>query len=247
MKAIILAAGRGSRMKNLTDEKPKCLIELHGKALLDWQIHALKKAGITNIGIVTGYKSELLSGRGLIEFHNPLWAETNMVSSLACARNWLENSPLIVSYSDIFYSKAAVYSLINNRERLAVTYDPNWLKMWTERFGDPLLDAESFQLSQNKMLVDIGKRPKSVSEVEGQFMGLLRITPRGWAEIQRIRLNLDINEQNKMDMTTTLQMVIDAGRIPIGAIPFDGFWGEIDSQQDLRVFSKMHSSSLEQC
>ena len=78
-------------------------------------------------------------------------------------------------------------------------------------------------------------------------MGLLRITPRGWAEIQRIRLNLDINEQNKMDMTTTLQMVIDAGRIPIGAIPFDGFWGEIDSQQDLRVFSKMHSSSLEQC
>ena len=42
MKAIILAAGRGSRMKNLTDEKPKCLIELHGKALLDWQIQAIK-------------------------------------------------------------------------------------------------------------------------------------------------------------------------------------------------------------
>lgn len=107
MKAIILAAGRGSRMKSLTDERPKCMVELRGKTLLEWQLAALRDAGIREIAIVTGYKRELLAEQGLVEFHNPRWAQTNMVSSLACAEAWLQDEPSIVSYSDIFYSPAA--------------------------------------------------------------------------------------------------------------------------------------------
>ena len=53
MKAIILAAGRGSRMKLLTDEIPKCLVKLRGKSLLDWQLSALRAAGITDIALVS--------------------------------------------------------------------------------------------------------------------------------------------------------------------------------------------------
>ena len=56
MKTIILAAGRGSRMGNLTDEKPKCLLEVFGKPLIEHQIEALTKGGIEDIAIVTGYK-----------------------------------------------------------------------------------------------------------------------------------------------------------------------------------------------
>ena len=89
MKAIILAAGRGSRMKNMTDDRPKCMVELRGKPLLEWQLTALHEAGISEIAIVTGYKRELLANRAPMEFHNPRWAETNMVSSLACAQEWL--------------------------------------------------------------------------------------------------------------------------------------------------------------
>ena len=103
MRAIILAAGRGSRMKSLTDERPKCLVELRGKPLLEWQLWALRDAGINEIAIVTGYKRELLAERGLVEFFNPRWAETNMVSSLACAEAWLVADTCIVSYADIFY------------------------------------------------------------------------------------------------------------------------------------------------
>ena len=112
MKAIILAAGRGSRMKNLTDERPKCMVELHGKSLLEWQLQALREAGVDDIAIVTGYKREMFSQWKLKEFHNPRWAETNMVSSLACAYEWLEAEPCIVSYSDIFYDATAVTSLM---------------------------------------------------------------------------------------------------------------------------------------
>lgn len=236
MKAIILAAGRGSRMKSLTDERPKCLVELHGKALLDWQLESLRKAGISEIAIVTGYKRELLVNRELVEFHNMRWAETNMVSSLACAEEWLQTEPCIVSYSDIFYSPTAVRLLIGCLAPLAVTYDPNWLKLWTQRFGDPLLDAETFRLTPEHTLAEIGNKPTLVDEVQGQYMGLLRFTPEGWMEVQRIRSNLTLEQCDKIHMTGILQKVIDAKCFQIEAVPYLGEWGEIDSADDLNAY-----------
>ncbi|MEI7611266.1 MAG: phosphocholine cytidylyltransferase family protein [Betaproteobacteria bacterium] len=236
MKAIILAAGRGSRLKNLTDDCPKCLVTLRGKPLLDWQLEALRQAGISEIAIVTGYKRELLGDRGLIEFHNPRWEETNMVSSLACAQKWLLSEPCIVSYSDIFYVPAGVSSLITSSADLAVTYDPHWLKLWQERFSDPLIDAETFRLNSNNTLSEIGNSPKTVQEVEGQYMGLLRFTPAGWKEVLQVREGLSAHECDRMHMTGTLQKIIEAGRVPIEAIPYDGSWGEIDTVEDLMLY-----------
>ena len=62
MRALILAAGRGKRMNFLTEDKPKCLVMLKGRTLLDWQLKAIREAGIEKIAIVTGYKRELLQG-----------------------------------------------------------------------------------------------------------------------------------------------------------------------------------------
>ncbi len=236
MKAIILAAGRGSRMKNLTDERPKCLVELRGKALLDWQMEAMYAAGITEIALVTGYKRELLADRGLTEFHNARWAETNMVSSLECAKDWLQAEPCIVSYSDIFYNPAAVRSLMACAASLAVTYDPNWLELWTQRFGDPLLDAETFRLTPEHTLIEIGNKPISVDEVQGQYMGLLRVTPEGWTEMLRIRSGLTSEQRDKMHMTRTLQLIIDANNLRVVAVPYEDTWGEIDVAADLVVY-----------
>lgn len=239
MKAIILAAGRGSRMKDLTNERPKCLVELRGKALLDWQLEALRAAGVAESAIVTGYKRELLVNRGLVEFHNVRWAETNMVSSLACAQEWLQAGPCIVSYSDIFYSPAAVQSLMSCTASLAVTYDPNWLELWTQRFGDPLLDAETFRLTPEHTLAEIGNKPTTVDEVQGQYMGLLRFTPEGWAEVLRIRSGITSEQCDNMHMTGTLQKVVEAERISVLALPYTARWGEIDSVDDL-VYSEGH-------
>ena len=236
MKAIILAAGRGSRMKELTDERPKCLVELRGKTLLDWQLGALRGSGIKEIAIVTGYKHEMLANRGLVEFHNPRWAETNMVSSLTCATDWLQTEPCIVSYSDIFYTRSAVESLMNSTASLAVTYDPNWLQLWINRFGDPLLDAETFRLTPDGCLSEIGSKPKTLDEVQGQYMGLILFTPEGWAEVVRIRAALNEEECDRMHMTGTLQKVIDGRQISITAISYTGEWGEVDSIEDLSVY-----------
>ena len=61
MNAIILAAGQGKRLASLTKNKPKCMINLFGKTLLEWQVSVFKKCGISDISVVTGYHSELIN------------------------------------------------------------------------------------------------------------------------------------------------------------------------------------------
>ena len=236
MRAIILAAGRGSRMKDLTDDRPKCLVELHGKTLLDWQLEALRGAGITEIAVVTGYKREMIANRGLVEFHNERWSETQMVTSLACAEEWLKSEACIVSYSDIFYDTSAVRSLMESKASLAVTYDQNWLELWQQRFGDPLDDAETFKLADDNSLVEIGNKPDSVHEVEGQYMGLLRFTPDGWDEVKRIRSEMTAEQCDAMHMTGTLQKIIEDDGIDVTAVPYVGRWGEVDLASDLEHY-----------
>lgn len=235
MRAIILAAGRGSRMEHLTRESPKCLLEFRGKALLDWQIDAIRSAGIHEIAIVTGYRRELLLDRGLVEFHNERWAETNMVISLSRASSWLRESPCVVSYSDIFYRPTAVESLMRSPAAIAITYDPAWLNLWEKRFSNPLDDAETFRLTANSKLAEIGGRPSSIEEVEGQYMGLLRFTPTGWDELWRIKYGSSQRGSDQIHMTAMLQQVIEAGRVNIAAVPYRDEWGEFDSVGDFRA------------
>ena len=123
MKAVILAAGRGSRMGSLTDNIPKCLTKLAGRTLLSLQCAALKDAGITDIAVVTGYQAGSFTNSGLKLFTNPHWAESNMVTSLACAAAWLNDDTCIVSYGDIFYSPRIVKHLIACEDEIAIAYD----------------------------------------------------------------------------------------------------------------------------
>jgi len=236
MKALILAAGRGSRMKHMTDEAPKCLIELRGKTLLQWQISALHAAGVNEIGIVRGYRKELLDNFGTATFDNPLWAETNMVSSLACASEWLREEPCLVSYSDIFYDANAVRMLMGSADELTITYDPNWRLLWQSRFANPLSDAETFRLDAQSYLLEIGQKPKSIEEIQGQYMGLLKFTPSSWKKAEVLRSSLAPALCDKLDMTGMLQYLISSYGAKIRALPYTGEWGEVDSAEDLAIY-----------
>ena len=121
---------------------------------------------------------------------------------------------------------------------LAITYDVNWLELWTRRFGDPLLDAETFRITKQGCLSEIGNKPSSLGEIQGQYMGLLRFTPKGWAEVKRIRLSLPYTVRDKMHMTGTLQKIIESKNIEIEAIRYDGDWGEADSTDYLAVYRR---------
>jgi len=236
MKAIILAAGRGSRMGDATSELPKCRTVFRGKELIQWQLEALRGAGIQEIAIVRGYLAETFEF-DLTYFDNTNWAKTNMVVSLMSASAWLESDDCIVSYSDIVYSPDVVGRLMCSGGDIAITYDPNWLKLWSLRFEDPLSDAETFRLNQG-YVTDIGHRASSIDEIEGQYMGLLRFSPNGWKATKNFICGHEEKDQYRMDMTMLLQGLIGT-ETKISAVPIADEWFEIDRKSDLNAYKSI--------
>ena len=235
MKGLILAAGRGSRMGALTDAKPKCLVEIGGRSLLDRQIAALEAAGCAEIGIVHGWQGHMLAQQGLVRFANPNWQTTNMVRSLECAAAWLGAHICLVSYSDIFYPAAAAAKLAACDAPLAIAYDPHWLDLWRLRFADPLGDAETFRIDANAKLLEIGGKTKNSADIEGQYMGLLKFAPAGWAAVEKHVARLASERADRLDTTSLLAGLL-AGGETIRAVAVDGPWGEVDSADDLELY-----------
>lgn len=240
MKAVILAAGRGSRMGGLTEDRPKCLIELGGRPLIDWQMDALTRAGIREIGVVRGYQGDRLSGHGVRRFDNPRWADSNMVVSLLAADEWLTEAPVVVSYADIVYGAATIRALLAAPSApITLSYDPDWLWLWRQRFPDPLSDAESFRLDGGR-IVDIGRRVGDLREIEGQYMGLIRFQSEGWRAVRDLLGAIPLGEVDRLDMTSLLRHLIEQGT-EVRGVAAVGRWGEVDSVSDLRLYETLLS------
>lgn len=239
MKAIILAAGRGSRMGKITDELPKCMVKLWGKSLIDMCIHNLKEAGIScsDIGIVTGYCKEKIKIDGVNYFHNANWENTNMVMSLFEASEWLKNEECIVCYSDIVFHKNAIKALINCDREISITYYTKFMELWNLRFENPLDDLESFVIDENNLILDIGKKVEDISLVQGQFMGLMKFTPTGWKKVEESLRISDPKPIEKLDMTTLFNHMISNG-YNIYGIKTDELWLECDNENDCKLYEQ---------
>lgn len=237
MIGLILAAGRGSRMAELTSDRPKAMVELAGRSLFEWQLKALSGGGITEVTVVTGYRAQCFEDPGVRTLHNPRWQETNIVRSLLCANELLAAQPAVVSYSDIVYHADAVRAVARSDASIAVAYDTEWESLWSERFADPLSDAESF-LARDGFIVDIGRRVARREEVEGQYLGLLAIRPPGWAAIASLVDRLPPIALDKLDMTTLLRMLLEAAT-RIAAVPVAGRWCEVDSPADVALYERL--------
>ena len=236
-RAIILAAGRGSRLGLQTENKPKCLVHLLGQPLLLWQVQALQHIGIKDITVVTGYRCEMIEAFGIPTIHNASWAATNMVASLMAARD-LFDKPLLVSYSDIVYDPRILEKLRAVNDEIAVTYDLNWLTLWKERFEDPASDAESFSVDKGGYLKEIGKRNPNLNLVMGQYMGLLRISPVALMWIDELVCSITKEQGDRLDMTALLDLLINNGR-QIKAVPTTLGWCEVDNEHDLMVATNL--------
>ena len=164
-----------------------------------------------------------------------------MLSSLLCAGPWLEQAfaqgehAAAITYSDIVYPPEHVRALSACAQPLAIAYDLCWEQLWRLRFGDPLLDAETFRQTDG-LLRDIGGKPQSVNEIQGQYMGLIRVTPQGWRLIREACAELG-EAVAQTDMTGFLRRLIGKG-ICVGAVPVQGRWCEVDSQEDLHSYEQ---------
>ncbi len=236
MKAIILAAGRGSRMKGFTAEQPKCMTEVAGKPILTWVISALEACGVDDIIIVTGYKAEMLSGFGVRTVHNPLWEKTNMVASLLSAIEDT-NEPVLVSYSDILYTASTIAPLCqSDQPDIRLLYNTDWRELWEARFEDPTTDAESFKINKNGLIVEIGQAVESLDLIQGQYMGLMYFSSKACNWIKRYTVDKDLSS---LDMTMLIQGLIEK-KYPVHGTSVKGGWAEIDTPSDLNVANQLY-------
>jgi L-glutamine-phosphate cytidylyltransferase len=237
-KVILLVAGEGKRLRPYTLDRPKCMVEIDGVSLIDRQLAVLKAEGLDNIVMIGGYKADMLKREGVKLKINPRYYETNMVWTLFSVEEELEGD-VIVSYGDIVYSRDILQALLRSKADIAVTIDKEWKSYWCARNEDPLDDAETLKLREDGSISEVGQKPKSLGEIEGQYMGLMKFSAKGVKHIKDIfHIAVERNELlgkgvENAYMTDLLQAVINSGK-SITAVPVHGGWIEVDTVDDLK-------------
>jgi len=237
LKAIILAAGEGTRLRPYTLDRPKCLVEVDGRSLLDRQLAVLRAEGIQRVVLIGGYREGMLRRDDTESRVNPRYAETNMVWTLFCAEDALEGD-ILLCYGDIVYSREVLQALLRSKADIAVTIDLDWEAYWRARNEDPLDDAETLKLAEDGRILEIGQKPKSLAEIEGQYMGLMKFTAQGMQLLIKTfhdakgAGSLRGKSLEKAYMTDMLQAMIDLG-YRLESVPVRGGWVEVDTVSDL--------------
>lgn len=245
MRAIILAAGSGTRLRPLTDDRPKVMVELFGRPILDYHLHAFAAHGITEVVVVTGHAAGAIPAGALRTHHNPRFAQSNMVESLFTARDELAaGDDVVIAYGDIVFEPAVLSAVLAVDAPAVVAVDRQWRAYWEARMADPLADAETLRLRDDH-LVELGKPPSSYDDIEGQFMGLLRFRGDLAARLPAVydamdrRRSYDGQPFANLYMTAFLQYLIDTG-VEIRAALVDNGWLEVDTLDDLRLYEDLH-------
>lgn len=129
MQAIILAAGMGKRLKELTQNNTKCMVRVNGVALIDRMLHQIEKKNLSRIIIVIGYEGEKLKeyistlniSTPILYVNNPIYDKTNNIYSLALAKEWLCKEDTLLFESDLIFEDSVIEALLNDpRETLAL-------------------------------------------------------------------------------------------------------------------------------
>lgn len=236
-KVLILGAGEGTRLRPYTLDRPKCMVEVEGRSLLDRQLDVIRGAGVESIILVGGHRAEWLDRPDVTLRLNPRYAETNMVWSLFCAEEDLSGE-VVVAYGDIVYSPRILQAVMSSNADIAVAIDLEWESYWRARNEDPLADAETLRLTEDGRILELGQKPLSLSQIQGQYMGLMKFSPRGMETLKRkfhsARAGGAIRGKSveKAYMTDMLQSLIDDGE-DLHAVQVLGGWVEVDTVEDL--------------
>jgi len=249
---LILAAGQGTRLRPLTDSRPKCLVELNGLSLLDWQVRTAQEVGIDDVVVIGGYMGDQLARPGVRVILNPDFSTTNMVYSLFCAESLFGNE-FILSYGDIVYDQFVLQQLLDHDAPISVVVDRLWREYWELRFDDPLEDAESLRFDKDGNIQSIGQNENQIASIEAQYIGLMAFRKTGinalcqtYDNARRVDQSgtFPFNSGRKLHqlyMTDLLQGIINSG-FPIKPVPIDRRWVEIDSLHDLEIAEQLVAS-----
>ena len=186
MKAVIIGAGRGSRLRHLTNEIPKTLVPVLGRPMLDAILEALEFGGFArkDVVFVCGYRADVIRERypDLTYVENHDWENNNILLSLLCAREHLAGG-FVSTYADIVYDKAIVRGLVDSAHSIAVGCDTDWRRRYAGRSQHPETDAEKLR-ADGERVIEISRKI-APERAQGEFIGVMKMTAAGAGELLR--------------------------------------------------------------
>lgn len=237
MKAIILNASKTTKLANILNNKPKCLLEIEENTLLEIQINTLHNCGIDDISIVRGYGKEQINIPGIKYYDNDEYENTNVLYSLFCAKEEL-NDDIIILYGDILFDEDTINRILESKCDIAIGVMIN-----TDNKEDiNYAEKEMLIFDAQNNVEQIGKGLLNVNEYNsGLFTGIIKCTKKGTNilknnynrinEVEKSKIYLDCNKLNKAWITDLLDELCKIGVI-LQCVIIEKGWMEIDTQKD---------------
>jgi len=234
INAIVLAASRGSELYELTEDKPKTMINIGGKTLLRRSIDELKKLGINNTTVIAGYKANAINIPGINKRINKQFKNSDELTSFACAEKDFSDD-MLVFYGDLLFRGYIMRDLLESSGEIVVVVDsaldnPNLS-------GSPDLAFCSKKDDRNPFMQDVLlkklARQSDRNKPSGYWIGMLRIRKQGkkWITkaLKELRKRDDFNQLTIPDL---LNHLIEKGK-PINVHYIDGHWLDVNSLDDI--------------
>ncbi len=256
MKAIIVAAGFEKQLLPLIQEKPKCLLDIKGKTILERQVEVLRECGIQDIVVIRGYQKNRIGILNLRYYDNDQYEETGELFSLFCAEKEIEG-PFIFLYSDILFEPEILEKLLKSHDDIGLVVDRAWPDAFKAQSIRPAHPTDLVitrnpprqgfrfhplynQDEEKDILLKIGQRIDP-QQAHGEFIGLARFSRMG-AKLLRERYTASLNRysqkpfheaQNirKAAFTDMIQEMIGAGQ-QVGCVDIYKGWMEVDTFED---------------
>lgn len=232
MQAIIMAAGKGSRLGSLTDDKPKAFLEINGIKLIEYNIALLHSFGIKNILLVTGYKCEsyeqLVSHiDGIKCIFNPFFEMANVLGSFYIAQDKLEIEDTVYLHADTICAPDIMNRLLSAEGDIVLPID---YKQCDE-------EAMKVKIVGDK-IVEISKEI-DLSEGAGEFIGIAKLGKNSIESIKEASKKVLKEKRFNSYFEAAIQEIIDENELNIIPIPTNkSFWGEVDFIEDFQYAEK---------
>ena len=246
MKAIILSAGYGSRLGDLTNELPKSLVDVNGKSIIQRQIETFRHNNIKEIIVIVGPNKDKFQLNDVEYVIDKNFHEHDQLGSLMTANKHFQND-VVISFGDVIVDNKIMKQIVESTYDIGVAIDLKWKKNYENRTQHPKSEADLALIKSNKLT----KIKKNLDYVEnyqlGEFLGIVKLSDDGCKLLLK-RYNEIRNDDNgrfhdaessaKAYLTDMIQELIDS-KIEAKPIFISGKWCEIDTIEDLKSAKDM--------
>jgi phosphoenolpyruvate phosphomutase len=242
-RAILLAASRGAALGKLTEDRPKCMIEVRGQPLLSRLIGTVHEAGVRDITVVRGYKKEKINFPSIATVDNDLYMTTGEAASLACAIEHLEGECLL-AYGDILFRHHILDQLFAHPGDIVVTVDALWrervseAKDWVRDFAECTRPFSPTYLDDDPVHLRRIAPNVPADKIAGEWMGLAKLSARGADKVREtIRAMRQDGTLAKVGLPDLFTRMVGQGT-PIHVLYVAGQWLDVDDAADLAKAGK---------